>query len=84
MFNLNHNREIKSKSLELTFMMSFLMASIIMFVYGISGIIEHKSPHNLQSALTLMGGFIMYFEYHLMIILGALGSTFSIWYFKNL
>ena len=52
--------------------------SLFVIFYGVSGIIEHKSPENLASLATLSSGFITYFKYHILIISGALFLTFSV------
>lgn len=57
--------------------------SLFVIFFGISGIIEHKSPENLASLTTLSSGFITYFEYHALIIFGALCFTFSMWFMRK-
>lgn len=54
---------------------TILVLSIIMLFVGIIGIITNKSPENLASLATLSSSFIIYIEYHLLIIAGALGIT---------
>lgn len=57
---------------------SILLAlSFLVIFFGVSGIIEHKSPENLESIASLSFGFINYIEYHALIIFGALCFTFS-------
>ncbi|MCW8929584.1 MAG: hypothetical protein OQL19_05020 [Gammaproteobacteria bacterium] len=60
-----------------------LFLSVLVIFLGVSGIIEHKSPENLATLSTLSSGFFTYFEYHLLIISGALSLTFSMWFMKN-
>lgn len=57
--------------------------SLFVIFFGVSGIIEHKSPENLASLTTLGSGFITYFEYHALIIFGALCFTFSLWFMRK-
>ncbi|MCU7938315.1 MAG: hypothetical protein KZQ64_08710 [gamma proteobacterium symbiont of Bathyaustriella thionipta] len=57
--------------------------SLFMLFTGVYGIIEHKSPDNLSSLMILGSGFITYFEYHALIIFGALCFTFSICFMRN-
>ena len=67
--NINNNNQVfglKNKSF-------LLILSIIMLTIGTIGIIAHKSPENLSSLATLSASFILYIEYHLFIIAGALG-----------
>ena len=52
--------------------------SLFVIFYGVSGIIEHKSPEDLASLATLSSGFITHFKYHALIISGALCLTFSV------
>jgi len=54
-----------------------LTLSLFVIFYGVSGIIEHKSPENLASIVTLSYSFINYIEYHALIFFGALCFTFS-------
>lgn len=57
--------------------------SLFIIFFGVSGIIEHKSPDNLASLATLGSGFITYFEYHVLIICGALSVTFAVWFVRK-
>ncbi len=58
---------------------SIPVLSLLFIFCGVSGIIEHKSPENIASLTTLSTGFITYFEYHALIIIGALCFTLAIW-----
>jgi hypothetical protein len=60
----------------------FVISLFVMSI-GVSGIIEHKSPENLSSLLTLSAGFIAYFKYHALIILGGLCLTISVWLIRK-
>lgn len=51
--------------------------SLFAIFFGVSGIIEYKSPENLASLVTLSSGFINYIEYHALIVSGALCFVFS-------
>jgi len=59
---------------------SIIMLSFITMIVGVSGIIEHKSPENISSLSLLSSGFITYFKYHALIILGASSLTLSVWF----
>ena len=61
----------------------FFALSLLVIFFGVSGIIEHKSPENLASLASLGSGFITHFEYHALIIFGALCFTFSIWFMRK-
>jgi len=54
------------------------MSLLIMFM-GVSGIVEHKSPVYMETVGTLATSVLAYYEYHALIIAGALGFTFSVW-----
>ncbi|MDX2507882.1 MAG: hypothetical protein QNL62_25880 [Gammaproteobacteria bacterium] len=77
MYNLNSNIENKKQSFG--FAIILLVVSVLSLFFGILGIVEHKSPHNLESLSTLGISFITYLEYHAMILLGTLGITLSVW-----
>jgi len=62
---------------------TFFVLSLFMMSIGVSGIIEHKSPENLSSLLTLSTGFIAYFKYHTLIILGGLCLTISVYFIRK-
>ena len=62
---------------------TFFVLSLFMMSIGVSGIIEHKSPENLSSLLTLSTGFIAYFKYHALIILGGLCLTISVYFIRE-
>lgn len=64
-------------------MLSFLLISLVLLYTGVTGIIENKSPENLSSVWTTMAGFFTYFQYHLLILFGALTFTFGTWLFTN-
>lgn len=74
--NIKNNKQVfglKNKSTILV--LSILVLSIIMLSVGIIGIITNKSPENLVSLATLSDSFILYIEYHILVIAGALGIT---------
>ncbi|MBE9525988.1 MAG: hypothetical protein IME94_03350 [Proteobacteria bacterium] len=79
MQNLNYNSIKKSDSYHLTKPISLLFLSVISLTCGIMGLVEHKSPQNLQSIDTLMFSIIVYFEYHIITILGAFGISYAVW-----
>jgi hypothetical protein len=56
-----------------------LTISIATLFFGLFHLIENKSPENLVSLQVLSLSFITYFKYHLMVIAGAFGITFSLW-----
>lgn len=76
MQNLNFNN---GDSYHLTKPISLLFLSLISLICGVMGLIEHKSPQNLQSIDTLLFSIIVYFEYHIMTILGAFGISYAVW-----
>ena len=53
---------------------------IFMLITGIEGIIEQESPDNLASLGTVGSGFFNFLEMHSLIIAGAFGMTFIIWF----
>lgn len=77
-FNLNH--AIHDETFSNVIGAIFSILSLFMIYIGVSGIIEYKSPEYLASLATLSSGFMMYFEHHALIIFGALGFTFSVWF----
>lgn len=64
-------------------LLPLLLFSLMLLYVGIAGIIENKSPENLSSVWSTMVGFFTYFQYHLLILSGALTFTFGIWLFTN-
>ena len=82
MYKFN-NRYKKLGKLSKNSSVFLFISSIIVLFIGIFGLIEHKSPHNLASISTLGLSFFIYIEYHIMIILGALGSVLSTWTIQN-
>ena len=71
---INHDTALK------VFSSFFLILSLLVIFFGVSGIIEHKSPEDLASLSILSSSFIHYFEYHALIIVGALSLTFSMYF----
>lgn len=69
--NIKNNKQVFGLKNKFT----ILVLSIIMLSIGIIGIITNKSPENLVSLATLSGSFILYIEYHILVIAGALGIT---------
>ena len=59
--------------------MILLILSAFALLYGLQSLIEHKSPDDLASISALGFSFITYFNYHFLIILGALGISLSCW-----
>ncbi len=53
---------------------------LFMLFTGIEGLIEQESPENLASLGTIGSGFLNFLEMHSLIIIGALGITFIIWF----
>lgn len=53
---------------------------IFMLIIGIEGIIEQNSPENLASLGTVGTSFISLLGVHSLIIAGALGVTFIVWF----
>lgn len=51
-----------------------------MLTTGIEGIIKYESPENLASLGSIGSGFFNFINMHTLIILGALGITFIIWF----
>ena len=51
-----------------------------MLIIGIEGIIEQESPDNLASLGTVGASFISLLGVHSLIIAGALGVTFIVWF----
>lgn len=60
----------------------FSLSAFVIF-FGVSGIIEHKSPENLGSITALGSGFFVYFKYHALILFGALCFTISMWFMRK-
>jgi hypothetical protein len=57
--------------------------SLFILFFGVTAIIENKSPENLSTVWTTVSGFINFIQYHFMILAGALGLTFSVWMFTQ-
>ncbi len=53
---------------------------LFMLIIGIEGLIEQQSPENLASLGSVGSGFFNSLEMHSLIIIGALGVTFIIWF----
>lgn len=53
---------------------------LFMLITGIAGIIEQESPESLASIGAIGSGFFNSFDMHFLIILGAFGVTFIIWF----
>jgi len=53
---------------------------VFMLITGIEGIIEQESPDNLASIGSVSSGFFNFLEMHSLIIAGAFGVTFIIWF----
>lgn len=81
-YSLNLNRASGEVFLKIIYATVFVL-SLFMMLTGVSGIIEHKSPENMSSLLTLSTGFIAYFKYHALIILGGLCLTLSVWLIRK-
>ena len=79
MLNLNYKSIKKSYSYHLTKPISLLFLSVISLIFGVMGLVEYKSPQSLQSIDTLIFSIIVYFEYHIMTILGAFGISYAVW-----
>jgi hypothetical protein len=82
MQKLSYQKIKNNHALWLKVVPALFILSIIILTFGILGLIEHKSPTNLASLNTLSSSFITHFEYHIMIIIGALIFTLSIWISK--
>lgn len=64
-------------------LLPLLLFSLVLLYAGVTGIIENKSPENLSSVWSTMVGFFSYFQYHMLILSGALAFTFGTWLFIN-
>ncbi|MCP3849442.1 MAG: hypothetical protein GY694_04270 [Gammaproteobacteria bacterium] len=53
---------------------------VLMLIKGIEGIIERESPDSLASLGTVSSGFFNFLEMHSLIIAGAFGVTFIVWF----
>jgi len=53
---------------------------VLMLIKGIEGIIERESPDSLASLGTVGSGFFNFLEMHSLIIAGAFGVTFIVWF----
>jgi len=80
MYTLKHNQKSPNNALLSAFIPVLSVISLMVLFFGISGIVENKSPVNMASVSTLGLSFVTYFEYHILIIMGALGFTSSLWY----
>ncbi|MCU7834286.1 MAG: hypothetical protein KZQ83_03450 [gamma proteobacterium symbiont of Taylorina sp.] len=67
----------------LKIILAIFMLSFVTLFFGVSGIIEHKSPADIASLTLLGSSFMSYFEYHALIIIGALSLTLSIWFLER-
>jgi len=79
MQKISYQKTINDKAFWLKVVPALFMLSFIILTFGILGLIENKSPTNLASLNTLSSSFITYFEYHIMIVIGALIFTLSVW-----
>lgn len=80
LFTLN---DINDKALSKMSYAIFFILSVSMIFIGVSGIIEFKSPDSLGSLAMLSSAFFNHFEYHVLIILGALIFTLSVWFIRK-
>ena len=53
---------------------------LFMLFTGTEGIIKHESPENLASLGSIGSGFFNFINMHTLIIFGALGITFIVWF----
>lgn len=53
---------------------------LLMLITGINGIIKNESPEALASFASIGAGFFNSINMHSLIIIGALGVTFIIWF----
>lgn len=79
MHKLNEHRHQSDQALWYKVSFFLLGCSLLSLFFGVAGIVEHKSPASMANMGTLANGFFSLFEYHLLIMTGALGSTFSVW-----
>lgn len=56
---------------------------VFMLITGIEGLIKHQSPEKLASIASVGTVFFDFFNMHSLIILGALGLTFIIWFINR-
>ena len=81
MNNLKPNYMTKERSL--VGVIILMLISIFILFFGVFGIVENKTPRNLESISTLGISFITYIEYNMMIFMGALGITLAAWFTQN-
>jgi len=79
-----NNLKDSNYTLFLTTVYIGFVLSFMLVVFGVSGIIEFKSPENLSTITTLAEGFVYHFEYHILIIAGALCFTYFLWLFSKI
>ena len=79
MYKANYGLTRKDEKSQSTRAVVLFFLSVLIVAGGVLGLIEHKSPQSLASLSTLSLSLIIYFEYHAMIILGALGISYSAW-----
>lgn len=60
--------------------MLLILLPLFMLITGIKGIIEQQSPDNLASLNSVGFSFMNFFDMHFLIIAGAFGVTFIIWF----
>jgi len=83
MHKLIHNHKNDNHSIWVKIVITLLGMSLLVLFFGVTGIIENKSPENLASLNSLSTSFITYFEYHALIITGALGFTLAVWFMEH-
>jgi len=72
-----------SKTLLRTIIFLFLPVFVYLLFSGINAMILQNSPDNLESISSLGYSFFTFLDLHSMILLGALGITFVIWFFTR-
>ena len=60
--------------------MLLILLPLFMLISGIKGIIEQESPDNLASLGSVGSAFLNFIDMHVLIIAGAFGVTFIIWF----
>ena len=83
MHKLIHHQHKHNDSFWPTIIFVVLGMSLLMLFLGVAGIVEHKTPESMANITTLTSSFFYYFEYHILIISGALGFTFAAWLMEH-
>jgi len=79
MHKLSHHQHDHDDSLWPAVIFVILGMSFLILSFGVSGIVENKTPESMATIGTLTSSFFQYIEYHALIVTGALGFIFAAW-----